>query len=109
MSVTVDEIYLNIAQGIASAIEGDWEEAYIFSEILEDAANFKGEYTTGSDKKYFEVADEAFDNFEELHRITTEGNNNKWNRAKFTLTPDGKFHIDFEWDQSLANEIQANS
>lgn len=109
MSITVDEIYLNIGQCIASAIEGEWVEAYIFAEVLEDAANFKGEYTVHGERKYFEVADEAFEDFEKLHKITTEGSNNQWNRAKFTLYSTGKFNIDFEWDQALEDEIKSNS
>ncbi|EPF2929534.1 immunity protein YezG family protein [Vibrio navarrensis] len=44
--------------------------------------------------------------FEELHKITTENPNNKWNRAIFTLEPSGSFNIDFEWDQALADEIE---
>ena len=56
-----------------------------------------------------EVADEAFDLFEEIYDITQENPNNKWNRAKFTLMPSGDFTTDFEWDQSLTDEIEANS
>ncbi|MCL1670015.1 hypothetical protein M2T82_18285 [Elizabethkingia ursingii] len=41
----------------------------------------------------------------ELHEITTEGGNNKWNKAIFTLTPDGDFDMEFIWDQELQNEI----
>lgn len=41
----------------------------------------------------------------ELHEITTEGGNNKWNKAIFTLTPDGGFDMEFIWGQELQNEI----
>lgn len=40
-----------------------------------------------------------------MHEVTTEGGKNRWNRVKFTLYPDGKFNIDFEWDQALFDEI----
>lgn len=40
----------------------------------------------------------------ELHEITTEGGNNRWNRAVFTLTPNGVFDMEFIWDQDLHNE-----
>lgn len=106
---SVDEIYLNIGQGILDTISGRWVEAYIFAEVFDGASNLKGEYNLDGSIKYFEVNDDAFDDFEDLHEITTEGGENKWNRAKFTLYPTGKFNIDFEWDQDLADEIEANS
>jgi hypothetical protein len=109
VSRVIDQIYLNIGQGIANVISDDWREAYIFVEMFEDAANLKGEYFSDRDKKYFEVDDEAFDDFEEIHAIMTQGDSNKWNRAKFTLYPTGKFNIDFEWDQLLADEVNSNS
>ena len=77
--------------------------------LYRDAANFKGEYKNGSEVSFFEVYDDAYDDFEELHDITTEGGSNQWNRAIFTLYPTGKFNIDFEWNQTLADEIEANS
>ncbi|WP_288788687.1 hypothetical protein [uncultured Elizabethkingia sp.] len=40
-----------------------------------------------------------------LHHITTKDGNNKWNKAIFTLTPDGDFDMKFMWDQQLQNEI----
>ena len=42
----------------------------------------------------------------ELHSITTEGGSNKWNRAIYTLMPDGKFDMEFIGDQELQDEIE---
>ena len=42
----------------------------------------------------------------ELHEITTEEGSNKWNQAIYTLTPDGKFDMEFIWDQELQDEIE---
>ena len=106
---TIDEIYTSIGQSIANNIPSEsWEAAWINAKVIEDSTGVDGEYTepNSSEVKYFEVDDSAFDDFEELHEITTEGGNNKWNRAKFTLSLTGKFSIDFEWDQSLADEIE---
>lgn len=108
---TVDEIYKSIAQGIADNLSDSWERAWIHTHVVEDAAGVDGEYTRPGEKDvhYFEVDDQALDDFEELHEITTEGGSNPWNRAKFTLEPSGRFSIDFEWDQQLEDEIKANS
>ncbi|MGI9280230.1 MAG: immunity protein YezG family protein [Endozoicomonas sp.] len=109
MDKTVDEVYASIGQQIAGAISEYWSEAWLTVEFFEDAADFKGEYSSKSELKYYEVPDDIFDDFERLYEITTEGESNRWNKAKFTLYPTGKFNIDFEWDQDLADEIAANS
>jgi len=54
----------------------------------------------------FKLDDHVGNDFHELYNIMTEeGDQHKWNKAKFKLTPDGKFSIDFDWDQALADEV----
>jgi len=106
MSRKIEDIYQSIAIGMVNNIQGEWDKSYLFVEFIGDAANFKGEFYLNEEKQYFIVDDEAFDDFEELHNITTHDSENKWNRSKFTLEPTGKFNIDFEWDQELADEIE---
>lgn len=65
--MTIDEIYLQIAQAIVDEIKEEWVVATINA--------------GGSD----------------------------WNRAKFTLYPTGKFNVEFEWDQELADEIASHA
>ncbi|WP_308170693.1 immunity protein YezG family protein [Vibrio metschnikovii] len=108
---SVDDIYMSLAQGIKVSIKDSWSMAWINASVLEDTGGIDGEYiSSGSDDvKFFSVEDQAFDDFEELHEIMAGDGNVKWNRAKFTLYPTGKFSIDFEWDQALADEVEANS
>ncbi|WP_062270713.1 immunity protein YezG family protein [Endozoicomonas arenosclerae] len=109
--MTIDEIYSNIATRIVDAISEDWAEAFIEFEYFGDSGEYKGRYITSSSEetKNFKVGYKTYKEFKKLHDITTEGESDRWNRAKFTLYPTGKFNIDFEWDQDLADEIAANS
>ena len=43
----------------------------------------------------------------ELHEVTTNGDQNRWNRAKFTITPDKKIEIDFIWDQEWQDRVDS--
>ena len=109
--MTVDEIYSNIGQSILNAIEdGSWTKASLNIEIVGDGVvGYSGEYETGGDTKDISVRKISRDIrswVRELHKITTEGENNKWNRAIFSLMPDGKFDMDFIWDQALQDEIE---
>lgn len=111
MNMTVDNIYLEIARSIIDAIETQWSVAIINCELAENSGAFKCIYKEDNDSAFdydFDITYETFKAFEKLHEITTSGGSN-WNRAKFTLYPTGKFSIDFEWDQGLADEVEANS
>ena len=44
-----------------------------------------------------------------LHEETADGVNNKWNRAIFSLTPDNKFNMAFEWDHEWQAEVDKNN
>ena len=109
MVTSVDEIYLNIAHKVVEKIDGNWVKAELNAEVYGDASKFRGVYSSSFEEeqpKFFKIHHELFDLFEELHKLTTEDSENNWNRAKFTLESSGKFNIDFEWDQELADEIE---
>ncbi|HEX7801699.1 MAG TPA: immunity protein YezG family protein [Pseudoxanthomonas sp.] len=109
--MTIDEIYSNIGQNIFNSIEdGNWTKATLNIEIVGDGVvGYSGEYEIGGDIKDISVRKISRDIrswIRELHGITTEKGNNKWNRAVFNLTRDGKFDMDFIWDQALQDDIE---
>ncbi|WP_214226660.1 hypothetical protein [Pedobacter sp. B4-66] len=109
--MTVDEIYLNMAQGISNAIdENNWTKAKLDIEIVGDGVvGYTGDYelnSTSHDLSVRKIPRDIRNWLKELHRITTEGGKNKWNRAVFALEPQGKFDMEFVWDQELHDEIE---
>lgn len=103
MKRKAEDIYKHIGDGIVQSISGNWDEATIYAEVFDGAANLKGEFLLENAKGFFEVEDEAFDDFEDLQILMIE--NSKWNKAKYTLHKTGKFEITFEWDEILEKEI----
>lgn len=109
--MTVDEIYEKIAQNIVRNIQhDDWIKATLHIEADNNYSNFKGSYLdSGNNEHQIDVhnfdADLGFA-IMELHQITTEGGNNRWNKGVFSLTADGQFDMDFIWDQALFDEIE---
>ncbi|SDK12882.1 Protein of unknown function, DUF600 [Pedobacter sp. ok626] len=108
---TINEIYLNIAQGIVNAIEEDnWTNALLEIEIVgTGVVGYSGAYNIGEtnhDMSVRKMPRDIRNWIRELHAITTKGGNNKWNRAVFSLKPDGKFDMEFIWDQVLQDEIE---
>lgn len=97
--MTIDEIYLKIAQDIYDAIEGEWSLARLTFEYDEGAGEFESVYkkdVESNEELSFDVGYDTFNAFHELYRITTEGQESKWTKAIFTLYPTGEFGIDFE-------------
>ena len=106
--MTVDEIELIIANTMINSITEDWKKAILKIKIQ------KG--YTGSSLRYFddnntekgprlEKSNNFSDIIHELHAITTEGGHNRWNKLEFTLFPDGKFDLQFIWDQEWQDEV----
>jgi len=114
--MTVDDIYKSIAQNMMDNLVSHWSEAYLTVERdASDAIGFKGGYINESKVftsfkfRKFERRRDLPRDFHKLYEIMTVEDANNWNKAKFTLFPSGKFSIDFEWDQDMADEIEALS
>ncbi len=107
MARTVDEIYESIAQNIIDAIPNNWSSSSLNVEFNGDSAEFDATFETlTSETEDFDVEYQVFKDFKDLYAVMTEeGDYHKWNRAIFKLTPNGKFSIDFDWDQALADEV----
>lgn len=107
---TVDEICLAIAENINNSIKENWKIAVLQFEVLDGMVSNTGTYENDSDeKKQIDVDDFDFQltfDILELHRIMIERNSNRWNKAVFNLTSEGKFDMEFIWDQKLNDEIE---
>ncbi len=103
---TVDDIYKKLGEAILNHIEAEnWQRAQLHVEVIGTSVDFKG-YLNDNERFNapggFSLAKSVLN----LHSITTQEGNNKWNRAVFTLTPDGKFDMEFIFDQALQDEIE---
>lgn len=111
MGLRIDEIYNSIAGNMIDNLPSEWSESFINVERdASDALELSGGYMS-LDSEFTSFKFRNFDRrivkeFHELYTIMTEeSDHHKWNRAKFKLTPDNKFTLDFDWDQELADEI----
>ena len=106
----VSEIYNFIGQTILESISENWKHASVQVEVLDGYCSYSGDFETIHGVMYdldvLEFPENFGDELELLHSITTEGGHNRWNRAIFKLWPDGKFDMEFIWDQDLHDEIE---
>lgn len=108
---TVDEIYQSIADNINNSIDQqNWAKAKLDIEITGvGVVGYSGAYEVNNichDISVRKISRDVRTWVRELHSITTEGGNNRWNRATFTLEPNGKFDMKFVWDQALQDEVE---
>ncbi|MBW8186309.1 immunity protein YezG family protein [Shewanella nanhaiensis] len=104
---TIDSIYTAIAQHMLNQIDEEWSGCKVDVEFFEGAAEFDTSYISEQGVECdLKGGYPLFKLFKELHELTTDNQDNKWNRAKFSLEPSGKFNMEFEWDQELADEIE---
>lgn len=86
------------------------EKAELHIEVLGEMVSNTGNYIDGSgETKQIDVEEFDFQltfDLLDLQKITTEGGSNKWNKAIFKLDREGKFEMDFIWDQELQDEVE---
>ena len=105
--MTVDEVYVLIAQNIKNSIQNEnWNAAILYIQGDDNYVDTSGQYTD-SNKNVQHLDVHHFDSdvdfaIMELHEMME----NKWNKAVFTLASDGHFDMEFIWDQELADEIK---
>ena len=104
---TVSVIYEKIGNYINSNIGNvQWREARLLIDIVESSVGFEGFFN--ENERYSTPANFALaKSILELHKITTKGDHNRWNRAIFKLWPEGKFDMEFIWDQELHDELDS--
>ena len=105
----VSDIYKKIGQAILDSIEEDWTNAILNIEFIGSIGTNLIYFDKNNNEKseWLESDENIEDEIEKLHQITTEGGNNKWNKAVFSLKPDGDFNMEFIWDQELQDEVES--
>jgi hypothetical protein len=106
----------NIFNALANFIIGaqppgqPFHHAKLFIKRLEGNAGYSGSYFNedGTRETYLDVWNFHFngDLIHDLYRITMNEplTHKNWNRAIFTLYRDGKFNMEYIWDQALQDE-----
>ena len=110
MFETVDDIYNYIGQAMFDALPDKWSEAWVEVLIYQPkiSISFVQQYLVGggAKPKDFNV-DEINGNyiesnvdkaFYELHGVMKKDDQSAWNKARFYITAEGDFEIDFKYD-----------
>lgn len=106
--MTVNEVYNNLGSFLLDLLpKGEWSKAELILKIQPNMFGLSGKCYTSDN--IISLRTKFDDELEEkiiwLHATTTEGGYNKWNKAKFTITPDKKFDMEVIWDQEWQDEV----
>ena len=107
---TIEQIYNFMGQCIYDNLPIDeWHLVTLNLEVDTGYVSYGGKITdTENETKTFSVRnfpDDFDDAIHRLHKITTEGDHNRWNKAKFTMDANHKFEMEFIWDQEQQDEV----
>lgn len=97
--MTVEQIYQQITDFITSSVPQEWSTAWIEIELSEDYASAIGRYYKPSETKLygFRVGEDVVEVFAVLREKIENPRHALWQRARFTLQPDGQFNILFTY------------
>lgn len=112
MFKNIDDILKGITDSLANSVKDEWIEINFNVKVTDGSVGYSGKYLTiDGNYKQIDFWDNDYDlpkYFKNLYQaMTKDSDKHKWNRAKVTLTNDGKLNIKFEWDQELADELEA--
>lgn len=105
------EIYKVFANLLIDSIQQiRFQKAWINIEYASDVSSIDGEYIDGLGilkDLNLETEIQHFDAVANLKLFTQSHplQHKNWNRAKFTLYPNGKFDIEYIWDQELQDQV----
>jgi len=112
MKKDLDGIYSNISAMIIKAMDDHWSEAVLEVELHALAIKLSGGYLHGLSNeplsfKFLKDDKKTLINLLiELHLQTDQDDKNRWNTMSFHLHTDGRYKVDFVWDQILADNIE---
>jgi len=106
------EIFRVLGQATLKSVEviNNWKQAILHIERQEKSVGFRSSYVD-ADNKEVEISTtaeySAVKAVKALYKHTSEFplKHKDWNKAKFVVTPDYKFKIEYIWDQEWQDEI----
>ena len=99
MTQEVEAILKEIGQYIARTIQDPWDRAWIEVEFQPGVIAAEGRYTaTGVAKAHsFLVGGNVARRFARLRQLVKKDEVTIWEKARYTVHPDGEFRIDFDY------------
>jgi len=96
----LEPYYQYFADFIVDAISEPWQKAWFAVEMEEDYESYQGLYVAdgGSEEKSFVLDDDMQSKVREFWEEFRKGGGDVWYSFTFTLFPDGKFELDFEYE-----------
>lgn len=106
-----EEVFKVLGNLLVESIQGrHFERAYLNIEYASDVSGLDGEYINEKGQPESLELETDIKHFNALLQLKKDTQFNplkhiKWNRAKFTLYPTGRFDIEYMWDEELQREV----
>lgn len=96
----IEQFYQQIAEAVAESIHEPWQTATVEAVFFPESITFVGEYSAenGSHPTGFEVGLKLIRAFRGLRELFRSTGKPVWCRAKFEMSCDGKFKMNWGYD-----------
>ena len=106
--MTINEVYNSLEDFLMNLLPNEfWSKAELNIKVQPKMVGMSGKcYAPDKEISLRTKFDNKLeDKIKWLHKKTTHGGNQKWNKAKFSITSEKKIEMDFVWDQEWQDEI----
>lgn len=103
----IDQLYQQIAERMADKLPQDWKQAWVTATVEEDHAKADYDYRNSrGEETWFDPGFGANGDIAaaliRMRRLMIEAGQPAWSQVRFTLSRDGKFHLDFGYPDGKA-------
>lgn len=104
---SLEQIYQALALCVARTGPRGWERIHVEASVLDDwsKASFYADTSSSPTAARFlppvEAELEISDALIEMRQLMSAEGKEQWNKIRFTLDRDGKFHVDYNYDPAL--------
>lgn len=99
MNPQIEALYEQIGQNLATSIKESFQTAWIYAEVQDGVSSVGLFYRTQNEAVKYQIRDPKLDDLVyQLWVSWKEATGDCWNRATYTLNADGKFAIDYDYD-----------
>lgn len=107
VTTNLENLYNDIANLINESVGNSWIKSWVIAEMEDDNGELTGYFVSseGSNEETFWTHEDLYAKFDELRRVFSDTEKGAWDKAVFTLSPDGEFSIDFEYKENSEKKL----
>lgn len=106
------ELFQPIADAIVSSTSKEWREASLIILVLGASVRYNLKFSYAdetTDGEFLNAPGDLSDLIRKVHADMNNESPKHWNKILFNLNSEGKFNLEFKWDQDKQDQFEEDS